>query len=479
MTTVRLRHGVMERVPGYHEEFVSLEEAQDDVYKATKDAIHAQDNKIHVIKGQVGIGKSYSYLKLMEVYSILRFLIAAPTNLLKDELYEKGGGVQKTPSLEQIKAEMPSKVWGRIQEFHMRGQHRKVHLYIQNYLDKILLMTDGKEKEKKMKKAACLLEYMNERKALRNYHGNIITTHRYLLTMDEDRLQEFDPIISDEDILFKAVITNQEEIPLSKLKKLLKKTKSRDLVRKIKGLLKQAEDHCCIELDGFEWDDDDDLCDFDLPAFCQANKFYVRRASKEKNLKKDTVVFLKPVSFSENKKYIIVSATADETIYRQYFGDDRVEFYECKKAENTGTLNQYPGKSMSRSSIANDPGIVQRLMKRFHMSEDHVITFMRENIGELHFGNTEGSNRLEGEDILVIGTPYHADFIYKLAAFTIGLDFDEDEQYILTTANINIHDKPHARQTEILQMVFAPKVFRNSFTQLSDQSLTVNGTVIQ
>ena len=102
-----------------------------------------------------------------------------------------------------------------------------------------------------------------------------------------------------------------------------------------------------------------------------------------------------------------------------------------------GSLYQYPGKSMSRSSVANDPGIVRRLMNRFHMDEDHVITFMREEIGELHFGNTEGSNRLEGEDILVIGTPYHADFIYKLVAFTMGLDFDEDEEPELQTVTHN------------------------------------------
>lgn len=83
---------------------------------------------------------------------------------------------------------------------------------------------------------------------------------------------------------------------------------------------------------------------------------------------------------------------------------------------------------MSRFSIDNDKGIVRRLMKVFNLDESHVITFMKENIGFLHFGNTEGSNVLEGQDILVVGTPYHADFLYKLIAFTLGYDFDEDEE---------------------------------------------------
>lgn len=67
-------------------------------------------------------------------------------------------------------------------------------------------------------------------------------------------------------------------------------------------------------------------------------------------------------------------------------------------------------------------------MKRFGIASDKVITFKRENIGELHFGNTEGSNSLEGKDILVIGTPYHTDFLYKLAAFTIGWTIDAREE---------------------------------------------------
>jgi len=67
-------------------------------------------------------------------------------------------------------------------------------------------------------------------------------------------------------------------------------------------------------------------------------------------------------------------------------------------------------------------------VKRFEIDEDKIITFMKYDVGHLHFGNTEGSNSLEGEDILVIGTPYHAQFLYKLIALTMGLTFDEDAE---------------------------------------------------
>ena len=144
-------------------------------------------------------------------------------------------------------------------------------------------------------------------------------------------------------------------------------------------------------------------------------------------MEEDTVVFFKPVNFPADK-YIIVSATADEDIYKKFFGKENVNFYECKKAKYKGTLKQYPEKSMSRTCVANNSEIILNLMEHFGMSEEETITFMKEKIGNLHFGNTEGSNALEGKDILVIGTPYHAGFLYKFIAFNMGIDFDEDEE---------------------------------------------------
>lgn len=426
LSTVRPKPGMMERLPGYSEKFYSIEDVQDDTYEAISKAYHAEDSNIHIIKSQTGAGKFYSYLQLMSENPDHRFLVAAPTNLLKDEIYNKakrmGIAVCKTPSLEQIKDEMPDKVRRRIEKLYRGGQHRAVHPYIES------LIRPTKENRIHKKPIPCLMKYMEERNVLRKFKGSVITTHRYLLSMDEERLKAFDAIIIDEDILFKSIIPNQGEITIAELKKLSADTADSRLSMKIKTLLKLAKDQSCIEVDSFEWDDEDDeIYSFDLPSFCQSERFYVRRASRENGLTEDTVTFLKPASFKD-MKYLMVSATVDEAICRQYFGEGRVDFHECKRAAYQGTLYQYPGKSMSRSSIANTPGIVRRLMKRFGMAEDHVITFLREKIGHLHFGNTEGSNTLEGQDILVVGTPYHADFVYKLAAFTMGLDFDEDEE---------------------------------------------------
>lgn len=431
LSIVHPKRVLMERLPDYHEKFYSIEEVQEDTYSAIYNAYRSSDWRVQIIKSMTGAGKSHSYLRLMAENPDDRFLIAAPTNLLKNEIYHKahkmGIDVAKTPSLDEIKAEIPSNVWDKINRLYKSGQHKSVQPYIREVAIK--------------KDIPCLKKYVYERDKLKKFGGSVITTHRYLLNMDEKRLREYDAVIIDEDIIFKSVISNQCEITLSDLKKLFTETTNAKLSKKIKQLLKYAKTQTCIELDSFETKEDDDEADdistaFDIPSFCKATRFYVRKTENDLALEEDTVVFLKPADFKK-VKYIMVSATVDENICNKYFGKNNVNFHECKKAEYKGTLSQYPDKSMSRSSVANNPGIIRRLMKHFGFNEDRVITFMKEKIGNLHFGNTEGSNTLEGKDILVAGTPYHAEFLYKLVAFFMKLDFDEDEKM---TAQIVEHN---------------------------------------
>lgn len=429
LSTVHPKRGSMEKIVGYHEEFSTLEEMQDDVYNAISRAFHAHGKRFYIIKAMTGAGKSHSYLKLMQEYSDRRFLIAVPTNLLKDEILKKakkmGLKVMKTPSLEAIKEKIPSPIWKRIQKMYKGGLYHLVHPFIQKELEK--------------KDIPCLRKYMEQREKLKTWKGCVITTHRYLLSMDKARLDEFDADIIDEDIIFKSIISNQGEISVSDLKRLKKETTDIRLSKKIKKLLKVSETQSCIKVEGFEWDDEDrdkKSLQFDIPSFCLAERFYLRRCENEEGLIEDTFVFLKPADLL-GEKYIMVSATADEEICGWYFGEENIDFYACKKAEYRGELKQYCEKSMSRSCLNNNKGIVERLMNRFGMSAYKTITFMKEGIGQLHFGNTEGSNMLEGKDILVVGTPYHAEFLYKLAAVSMGIKFDEEEKMMLLTIDYN------------------------------------------
>jgi len=406
------------------EEYHSREEAQKDVEQSLLSAMDANDTKWHIIKAQTSIGKTTAYLKLMAENPTKRFLIAVPTNLLKREVCHRAEKeklfVKKTPSLEEIRDDMPDDVWEHIEYLRKTGRHHLVNPYV--------------NKAAREQNIRCLKKYQKERQALEGFDGSVITTHRKLLTLDVNTLQQYDAVIVDEDIIMKSIIPNQGMITISDLKALLDATTDSKLVKKIKKVLNHIKTESLFTLPsiGWEWNEREKEGEgmptaIDIPSFCMAEYFCYRKTSRERNLDEDCIVFFKPVSF-KGVKHIMVSATADETICRYYFGEENVEFYTCKKTRYEGTLKQYPGMSMSRSCIDANPGIIQYISKRLAVGLDKTITFLKYHLGTLHFGNTEGSNILEGEDIVVIGTPYHAEFLYKLFGSMITEKFDRDSE---------------------------------------------------
>lgn len=421
LSSVHKSNALMEKANSYEEEYHPISEVEVDLMNELTEAFDSCDEKIHVIKAQTAIGKSTSFLKLMAENPDSNVLVAAPTNLLKEELFKKAERneikTMMTPSLDDIMDQLPLPLCRKIKKLYACGLGRKVKIAIKNAIEKYDI--------------PFLKEYADKRKELMNYYGNVITTHKYLLSMDKTRLNKFDCIIIDEDIIFKSVISNQGEITLSDLRKLKKADVDPKIKQKASDLLNMSRTHSCIYSKSIDCEVNADICkalEIDIPAFCTAEQFYFRNADEEPNLKEDIFAFIKPVKLKPGRKYIIVSATANENIYKSYFGEDRVVFHECKQAKYKGKLCQHYKRSMSRSCIDHSPEMIREIQEKMGIDDNHVITFKKQDIGSLHFGNTEGSNSLEGEDILVIGTPYHAEFIYKLAALIFDIDFDEDEK---------------------------------------------------
>jgi hypothetical protein len=83
---------------------------------------------------------------------------------------------------------------------------------------------------------------------------------------------------------------------------------------------------------------------------------------------------------------------------------------------------------MSRASINKDPAVFDRI--REITGNTDIITFKKYDKGPLHFGNTDGRDIYKGENIDVIGTPHQPEWMYKLFAYTMGLNFDMDAKLI-------------------------------------------------
>ena len=283
----------------------------------------------------------------------------------------------------------------------------------------------------------CYLKGLND---FYNSDGHAFITHSRLLTLDYWTLKRYDAVIIDEDILLNCMIINQIDILFSKLIRVLDYIDpNSELAKKIKMAVEAAKTKSFFTLPRIQYEKvyEDIPTGIDISSFCSAEKFYFKKKSDENNLlesnhSEDSIVFLKPLSLNRNIKYIMLSATVDEKICNYYFGANRVQFYECKKAKNTGTLNQYTKNTMSRSDIEKNPGIVEKIIKSTGFED--VITFLKYGIGKLYFGKTTGIDSLRGKNLNVIGTPHQPEWLYKLFAYTMRIEFDEKSTLSYRTA---------------------------------------------
>jgi hypothetical protein len=178
-----------------------------------------------------------------------------------------------------------------------------------------------------------------------------------------------------------------------------------------------------------------------------------------------------------NRKFIVLSATADEEIYKRYFGEGRIKVYKCNETQYKGKIRQYPEHSYSRSYLKDNTHIGDEISNI--IGDRDVITFKGfksyfENSCQLHFGNVEGHNCLEGKDIAIVGTPHLHESVYKLFGTALGINVENEElryqqikygiyQFWLTT-----YDNPFLRriqlwliESELEQSVGRARILRN------------------
>ena len=170
--------------------YFSIDEAFSDLKIKLNNAIESNENKITVIKAQTALGKTHCYVNLVKNSDKL-FVIAVPTNILKDEVYERlisegVNGAVKTYSIQEVE-EMQNEIGCYVKKLNSLGAHKDVVEYL-----------------KKIAKEENNPHYLDYIKPLCDYYTEgtkvIVTTHKKLMGANEDFLSKFEVII-DEDIL--------------------------------------------------------------------------------------------------------------------------------------------------------------------------------------------------------------------------------------------------------------------------------------
>lgn len=430
------------RVKSRPEEYVPVREVEECLQKNLEDAFRSPDEGMHLIRAQTGIGKTRAYIKLAADNPGCRFIIALPTNVLKEEVRKRltdsgvpEGDVYMTASVHG-NALIPAEVQAQVSEAHGRGLHNMTKEIIGSYLKQV---KEGGGRKAVEEECGKILEGLHGAREERI----VVTTHAYLAQMDGSFLKGYTVII-DEDFLQLQAFGRMYKAGVSCLEKLAGKNYPvySDIAS---GILQAGEGEYRRmgtmgwaaplpegELERLGCSGEDNVNDL---VYAGA---FVRMRDRDTG-REEARYFCPPCL--PKMKYIVLSATLNYEIYRNYFAGKMEVYgsYPEKKAAYKGRLVQYTYHSLGRNDLEGKKQVFQRakeIAEEAGGRDLHCITFkaFQETAGkvgglapsDIHFGNSTGVNGLSGKDIVIIGTPYKAEECYKLVACYLGADVNRE-----------------------------------------------------
>lgn len=356
---------------------------------------------INVIKAPTGSGKTFSYLNAVK-HSDKQTVVAVPNvklmRAIANEACNMGIDFIQTPVIEDCLDKMDSETASWIRFLYQIGDDTQI-----NYI----LRDSGNDTAQ---------EYLSRIDNIRKFKGTlVITTHARLLNMKQDYLESRNVII-DEDILPQMI--QIKKVSVKEISQLLNKLKCGIPVQScIYAKLTEI-----ISTDGYSFIEPlKNLVDTGEKAVinsymnqkCESNIYYAlySRCFYRKS-DDDNVYFLYARSFPCCDCNIL-SATADETIYRRVFNERLNRFDDLGHLKNMGQLILHHDMTYSRDCLNRNPQVLYDIREK-HKDCD-IITFKEyAETGEVYLGASHGFNHLQGHNLAVIGTFHRPEYVYKL-----------------------------------------------------------------
>ncbi len=417
------------------ERYYTLEEAQECLADNLRNAFESYDVGLHLIKAQTSLGKTTAYIRLIKENPKVKFLIALPTNILKEQvtkdLYYAGllkEEIFMTASI-QGNCFIPYDIRQEIANAHKRGIHNQTKKILSAHCKETVddFQVALKEEYRKL---------LDGVKAIKDERV-VVTTHAFFLQMPEEFLKQY-TIIIDEDILQLQIFNRIYSISAACLEELVRKRipifcdVAKEILQTELNLYRNINvprrypmgEEKLEKLECFG--EDDNINDL-LYA-----KVFVRL--KNRYTGNEEIKYFCPQKLPP-LKYIVLSATLNEKIYQAYFaGDMRVYMYPEKKAAYKGKVVQYTYHSLGRNDLSDKRQVFFIAKELAENPGLEIITFKESrvlpelsdmNSKGLHFGNTTGINSLSGCDLGIVGTPYKVEEAYKLIACYLGADVNQ------------------------------------------------------
>ncbi|AFY73473.1 hypothetical protein Syn7502_01388 [Synechococcus sp. PCC 7502] len=393
-------------------ETISIREARQELKRIFDYVIQSTDNKVHVLKVATGLGKSELCTNLTNV------VLAFPNHLLKAEMSERMKiNHEITPNQE----ELPTEIKKHLTYFYSIGAYSQAVKYL----------VEHSENNQQVK------EYLEQIHDCYKYTETVLTTHQKSLFVP---WKNHNTIIFDEDITTSLLPTGFIKIDeLNELESKIKNAKDKkNLAEFIKNINNgkantpkildlRFEDFRSIENELLN----NKIYTSNILQFLKS-KIYVTD-SQDKN----TIHFISRLELPKDKKIIILSATANENIYRTLLGE-RLEFYDVSNVEPDGLIIQDTIYSLSRNSLKEENPLkyIVDILKpnqvptiTFRGFRDRLKALGVNVVEDIYFGKTTGFDKLKGQDIAVVGTPHVNSITIKLYCklLNVGLALEEGD----------------------------------------------------
>lgn len=396
--------------------YFPLEVCEEELKRCLNNAVDQKDDNLYVIKGQTALGKTEIYCQIVQQRTDKKFLIAVPTCKLQEEvaqrLEEKGVNCYKTVSLyKEVEHIGLPELFDLVKEDYESGFGRQAKKRIRAYYMKHKEEMLSYQKEK-LKGILGKCKGVSEERC-------IVTTHAYFLMMNLNEVTDYE-IIVDEDILMTFFKKNRE-VPIEDLEYAVEHNVFSEHNTKILKEILGMKNEKARKVDFIS------LTDREMSILYESNHSF--RGAMPLLLESSYVAMdkmrKKVLFFQKTKllrrKFIVVSASANQKLYEDYFAEWMIHFWDIHKAKYKGEVIQYVSHSMSRTCIKKY-GIdtIEESVKKI-TGEVNTISFkMFDNNGQIHFGKTEGFDEYKGKDLMVLGTPHILSGFYKLIGAAMG-----------------------------------------------------------
>lgn len=420
-------------------EAITLEKAEVMLQQAILDSYATQDKKVYVIKGVTGIGKTTA---LMNLNNYNNLCISYPNHRLGNDIVERLN-IKNAIHVKELKLKDKDAL-REFQNLQSIGAYNQTRAYLKNYMNRLYEdmnknSTKRADVEAEIKKVKEYLEVIDKCITTNN---TVFCTHKRMLNLKNTNVETY---IIDEDIVLSSLVQTIE-IKLSTLDDLIKLAyKANAKITKVQLTTIKERVIDAINKPGRV---------FKIPNFVIKDReinemIKVSKNSIDINLKDllktriltaNTNREVLGMSIGElpNKKCIILSATANETVYRSLLTNRDVEFIDLDNVETRGKLILHY-KSFSRTDLKNNFEKAIKQIKNEAPGIDNVITFAKykerfkkEGFNPIsHFGACSGLDAYKGQDLIVIGTPHVDERVYFLLATAIkdSVVIEEEIQY--------------------------------------------------